>query len=186
MDEALKKRLIGATVLVSLVVIFVPMLLEHEPIVSNQIEKTNIPERPKNIFSSSVLPLESEKLTSSGARKTAGSDVTKPKTQKRDKVQEPKTAVRPPSKENQERIGLSAWVVQVGSFSKSSNAEKVIADLQKQEYAAFLERVEVKGKTLHRVLVGPEVDRKKTEQMRDKLNKILKKRKLVATIKRYH
>ena len=85
MDEALKKRLIGATVLVSLVVIFVPMLLEHEPIVSTQIEKTNIPERPKNIFSSSVLPLESEKLTSSRDRKAAGSDVTKPKTQKRDK-----------------------------------------------------------------------------------------------------
>jgi len=32
MDDGLKRRLIGATVLVSLVVIFVPMLLQREPV----------------------------------------------------------------------------------------------------------------------------------------------------------
>lgn len=46
MDDALKKRLVGAVVLVSLAVIFVPMLIEDEPVVSPGIKETNIPERP--------------------------------------------------------------------------------------------------------------------------------------------
>lgn len=47
MDESLKKRLIGAVVLVSLAVIFVPMLVEDEPVVSSHISDTNIPPRPE-------------------------------------------------------------------------------------------------------------------------------------------
>lgn len=46
MDDALKKRLVGAVVLVSLAVIFVPMLIEDEPVVSPSIKDTNIPPRP--------------------------------------------------------------------------------------------------------------------------------------------
>lgn len=46
MEDPLKKRLVGAVVLVSLAVIFVPMLFEDEPVVSSHISETNIPPRP--------------------------------------------------------------------------------------------------------------------------------------------
>jgi DedD protein len=46
MEDALKKRLVGAVVLVSLAVIFVPMLIEDEPVVSPRIRDINIPPRP--------------------------------------------------------------------------------------------------------------------------------------------
>ncbi len=62
MNEGLKKRLVGATVLVSLVVIFVPMLLEKEPVLSGSITESNIPPRPNTDFTSRVLPLENENL----------------------------------------------------------------------------------------------------------------------------
>jgi len=62
-DEGLKKRLIGATVLVSLVVIFVPMLLEKDPVVSTDMEENIIPEKPDTDFSSRVMPLETEDLS---------------------------------------------------------------------------------------------------------------------------
>jgi len=62
-DEGLKKRLIGATVLVSLVVIFVPMLLEKDSVVSTDMEENIIPEKPDTDFSSRVMPLETEDLS---------------------------------------------------------------------------------------------------------------------------
>jgi len=84
------------------------------------------------------------------------------------------------------RVGLSAWVIQVGSFSKRGNADKLVKTLQGKKYAAFTDQVGVKGKILHRVLVGPEVDKKRAEQMLDKLNKYLKAQKLKGRLKSYH
>ncbi len=197
MDEGLKKRLIGATVLVSLVVIFVPMLLEQESVVSTDLEENIIPDKPETDFSSKVLPLESEDLSQPAAAETetpdqvvapsSGSDVTKGQATKT----KPKAKVKskPAAKEQQTpapRVGLSAWVIQVGSFSQRSNADKLVKTLQGKKYAAFTDQVGVKGKILHRVLVGPEVDKKRAEQMLVKLNKYLKSKKLKGRLKSYH
>jgi DedD protein len=62
-DESLKRRLVGATVLVSLIVIFVPMLLEDESGRTPAIEGSNIPPRPhqeSGLAASRILPLEDE------------------------------------------------------------------------------------------------------------------------------
>ena len=62
MEERLKQRLVGAIVLVSLAVVFVPVLLDtphevHEEISVNPI--TEVPERPQDGFGSSVsIPLD--------------------------------------------------------------------------------------------------------------------------------
>ena len=50
MDDALKRRLTGAVVLVSLAVIFVPMLVEEEPVLSPSIRESNIPVRPPPVL----------------------------------------------------------------------------------------------------------------------------------------
>jgi DedD protein len=50
MDDALKRRLTGAVVLVSLAVIFVPMLVEDEPVLSPSIRESNIPVRPPPVL----------------------------------------------------------------------------------------------------------------------------------------
>lgn len=63
LDEGLKKRLIGATVLVSLVVIFVPMLLENSAERGPGIESSNIPPRPDRPFTQDVLPKEGQSLS---------------------------------------------------------------------------------------------------------------------------
>lgn len=58
MDERLKHRLVGAAVLVSLAVIFLPMLLNNAGESGPTITSTNIPPKPKNGFSSRVMPVE--------------------------------------------------------------------------------------------------------------------------------
>ncbi len=48
MDEPLKRRLVGATVILSLVVIFIPMLVEDEPITREEVGESKIPEEPES------------------------------------------------------------------------------------------------------------------------------------------
>lgn len=55
MDETLKRRLIGAAVVVSLAVIFVPMLVEETPPPDSRIEGSNVPPREDLTFKSSLL-----------------------------------------------------------------------------------------------------------------------------------
>ena len=55
MDEQLKRRLIGAIVLISLAIIFLPMLLEHEPTRVRPRPMTPIPQEPERKFDSSLL-----------------------------------------------------------------------------------------------------------------------------------
>jgi DedD protein len=54
-DETLKRRLIGAAVVVSLAVIFVPMLVEETPVPDPRIEGSNVPPREDLTFKSSLL-----------------------------------------------------------------------------------------------------------------------------------
>lgn len=193
MDEGLKKRLIGATVLVSLVVIFVPMLLEKEPIVSTELEENIIPEKPQGDFASKLLPLETEALSKSPMEEPVPLQDSTSATQDEEVAEStPKAEARvepePAASKKEESapmVGLSGWVIQVGSFSQRDNAEKLVKELQAKKYAAFTDQVDVKGNILHRVLVGPEVDKKRAEQMLADLNKILEPKKLSGKIKRY-
>ena len=192
MDEGLKKRLIGATVLVSLVVIFVPMLLEDEPVLSTDLEENIIPEKSNEDFSSKLLPLETENLSPPQVEEL------EPMVEESEPVAEEKTTATPSEQAREEaqpvaekkseaetKVGLSGWVVQVGSFSKRENAEKLVKELQTKKYAAFTDQVDLGGKILHRVLVGPEVDKQRAEQLKEKLNKQLEAKKLKGRIKRY-
>ncbi|CAK0768648.1 DedD protein [Gammaproteobacteria bacterium] len=49
-DNRLKHRLVGATVLVALGVVFFPLWLDMHPAPGTRLEKTNIPEKPRWIF----------------------------------------------------------------------------------------------------------------------------------------
>lgn len=198
MDEGLKRRLVGATVLVSLVVIFIPMLLDDDPVIETGIHKTNIPPMPERDYSSRVIPSVDERLATppverrpeivplqrpdpSSASKKPDSSTTASASIKGSMNEKPETAapvVEP-------RVGLTAWVVQVGSFSSRENAEKLVAQIREMKYAAFMEQAEVDGKTVFRVKVGPEIDRKLADKMLASLNKDLKSLNLKGSLKSY-
>jgi DedD protein len=196
-DEGLKRRLVGATVLVSLVVIFVPMLLDDDPVIETGIYKTNIPPMPERDYSSRVIPSADEKLATPPAERrpeivplkrptqTTGSE--KPVTTPAPVVSQDKVVEKPvaDSPAVEPRVGLTAWVVQVGSFSSRENAEKLVSQIRAMKYAAFMEQADVDGKTLFRVKVGPEIDRKLAEKMLASLNKDLKSLNLKGSIKSY-
>ena len=70
MDDALKRRLTGAVVLVSLAVIFVPMLVEEEPVLSPSIRESNIPVRPPPV----LIDPESRRPPPPGPRDAGAAD----------------------------------------------------------------------------------------------------------------
>ena len=82
MEEPLKRRLVGATVIMSLVVIFVPMLVDEEPVRPEKVTEANIPEEP------AVMPVQrefkAERLVSAGSISGNG-EIEKPGTQAVDK-----------------------------------------------------------------------------------------------------
>lgn len=176
MEEGLKRRLVGATVLVSLIVIFVPMLLEDEPVVEVGIYKSNVPAKPASDFSSRVLPLSATKVI----------PVPKEVMRTEEPEEEREALVGSTSKPKPKpRVGLTAWIIQVGSFSSRQNAEGLVNKLQKKRFPAFLEQTDVKGKTLYRVRVGPEIDQELAQKLLVKLDRTLKPMKLKGSLKRY-
>lgn len=173
MHQRLKERLVGAAVLVVIAVIFIPMLLTG-PIDSGSISKTNIPERPTDKFSSKLVPLNdslkpiiedtdsspdnaSQKMTNEDDIAKSPDEVAKEKTEKAVEETASEKQVVQEKIVSDKKVGLTAWVVQLGSFSTKVNADKLNLSLRKAGFPAFVEPLTKKGKTSYRVRVGPEI-----------------------------
>jgi len=192
MDEAAKRRLAGAAVLVALAVIFVPMLVEDkqsdgvgEPIV--------IPEPPDfdARYDESATPSEQ---TLEGAPPAAASGpgplpappppddepatVSAPQRPASRPAPRPTTAAAPRPAETPAPAvvgpkpvppGARSWVVQVASVGNAEAARGLQDKLRAKGYPAFVEQARVNGKLYYRVRVGPEIDRGRADSVARKL-----------------
>ncbi len=207
MEETnLKVRLVGATVLVSLAVIFIPMVLDGRESTNSEITETNIPTKPERGYISKVIPLtpvvtvkpvEKPKLVIKKglaaqvapkiepANKSVGKTAKKvvEKSKKSLKVASAKSTPKPVTKKNtvqKLRAGLSAWAVQIGSFGSKKNAFALRDKLRKKGFKAFVDTVYVKDIANFRVRVGPEIKRESAETLRKKLASIYKGRTFIV------
>lgn len=91
----------------------------------------------------------------------------------------PKAAIRTPESEPAAKpavaatkptsSGASGWVVQLGSFASRPNAEKLVGELRRGGYSAFVSEFRGSGKVLYRVRVGPEQDRARADALAKRL-----------------
>ena len=178
MDEGLKKRLVGATVLASLVVIFVPMLID-DPAEPRDEFQSIPPAPPKKDFASAML---SQEVVRPEPLPIKRSDV-EPEPVTVDLTNNPPVSTEsepaPLPSASQEvlpeepKSGLVAWVVKVGSFSNRQNADALVEKLRKAGFQTpDAERVELGGKVLYRVKVGPMVRKEKAEELLPKINQV--------------
>jgi DedD protein len=175
MERRLKERVIGASVLVMLAVIFIPMVLDDSEHVETKITGTNIPPRPEAEFTSKIVPLP-------------GGDFAKPEPAAESAAQNAEApAERPPAPEPDaaspaapvpavdavaaapDRVGLTAWVVQLGSFSSEANAAGLDQRLRRAGYSSFVEPLKQDGEAAFRVRVGPELLRSEAQALRDRI-----------------
>jgi DedD protein len=198
MDFLMKQRLVGAIVLVALGVIFIPMLLESpdrnlvpemEPLpepgersIGQPLERFPVagemPVQPDR----SVLQTDSapdaqaepdEVVTDEGGGRTQALPLPEPETPEPAEMETPRTetAVEPVAVDSKpaEPGPLGNWVVQMGSFSSEQNALRLRDRLRKAGFVTQVEKVQVSGKPLFRVRVGPYLERAEAEGDQKKL-----------------
>jgi DedD protein len=79
----------------------------------------------------------------------------------------------PEGEDPQPRTGLSAWVVQVGSFSSRDNAEQLVARLRNADLPTpDPELVDIRGKRYYRVKVGPVIERAEADALLPRVSEV--------------
>jgi DedD protein len=179
MDKALKQRLVGASVLIALAVIVLPMLLGGRPGGDPQeLQKIELPPQPSELdFETRRYPIgeqaperqpestpavvkplptpgpAAESIPQPGADgvpdEVSGQQGLPPITEVADK---PSITVSAP----QSRSGEAGrYVVQVASFGAVENANRLSETLRGYGYAVMLDTIKSDIGTLHRVRIGP-------------------------------
>lgn len=200
MHQRLKERLVGAAVLIFIAVVFIPMFLTG-PIDAGSINETNIPERTTEKFNSRLIPLNNSVTPDAPINMDAEVVEEQPNIDDRNDDSIVKENVETSSKpesisaaegssKNSEtnktvkdkQVGLTAWVVQLGSFSSKVNADKLNLTLRKSGFPAFVEPLEKNNEVAYRVRVGPELLRADADAL---LKKIKENTKLDGIVLNY-
>ena len=66
-------------------------------------------------------------------------------------------------------VGVTAWVVQLGSFASADNADQLNKKLRQSGYSSFVEPLQQGATKVFRVRVGPELRRSSAQSVRDRL-----------------
>lgn len=194
MEQGLKERLVGAAVIVILAVIFIPMLLDDTEDQEIVITETNIPPKPENMplppsvderiipadsnFSSRIIPVQEEPavevVEEPVVQKTveAGPPAEKKETTSQKPAQtagQKSAATVSKNDEPATNVGVSAWVVQLGSFSSEKNAQELNQKLKQAGFRSFVEPLKQNNTTSYRVRVGPELRRSDAQIIKEKL-----------------
>lgn len=172
LDLALKQRLVGAIVLMALAVIFLPMLLDGAGTPETLDVEVEIPERseaPESRFEEPDVAAEFAEPAEPAGEEDTESPAAETGVEADAAVDTPET---PP---------VTGWVVQVGSFSRESNAQVLRDRLRDQGYAAFVNEGESGGNAVWRVRVGPMAEESEAREVARRLEEERGKPALVMT-----
>lgn len=181
--QQLKKRMVGAIVLVALGIIFIPMILsgDHD---SGSIWGTNIPEKPMPLQQLAQRPVPETPVPPPPPAETRDlvDHTTPPDTPLTPAEQPAITNVQSKPAEAEPTVQTAAtvkteqaraWVVQVGSFGQQVNAIALRDKLRKRKYTAFVESIKSTNTTTYRVRAGPYTLRSEAEAQQVSLAKQL-------------
>lgn len=164
--DQLKRRLVGAVVLVSLAVIFIPMMLDSRTVEENL--GAAIPSRDTGPFDEQLA-----RQTPTPIERTSGPAAVDPNVLPATAAGVPK-ADSPEPQVAAQRPDLHAWVVQLGSFGERANADGLAAKLRAAGFDTVIEQARVDGQSVYRVQVGPEATEAAAEQTRQRIADKLK------------
>jgi len=152
MDQDLKQRLVGAVVITALAAIFVPMLFDDPVDESGKmISEIEIPNEP--VFSQEY---NAENISSNI------DDVELPKSLP---LKEKRIVQKPVA-------SMGSWFVQVGIFGNEGNAYTFRDKIRSQGFPVTVTTISAKNGVLYRVRVGPELDKKRAEKMKEKIQRL--------------
>lgn len=166
MELALKYRIVGVAVLLSLAVIFLPLVLDGSG--KQQVARIDldIPEEPRLIFSDELLQDAKEPASQYAKPKPVAPNATEIDIENQI-VPEVVVAKNTPA-------GLLGWVVQVGAFSEKEKALTMQESLVGKGFDSFVELYSLGDKPMYRVKVGPMISQDDAVKSQAKLQQQLK------------
>lgn len=192
MEEPLKRRLVGAAVIMSLVIIFVPMLVNEKsstpeapegsaiPIEPEPPPEREIPREPIFVVEPTQYPVLSDE---EDAFVTPVEELPinglPPSTPAASRQAPTRQAPAEPPADGQ------YWAVQVASFTNPAFAESLVERLREKGFAAFSESVPSGGRTWYRVVVGPENSREQARRLQDAVVRATSDERLRGAIRTY-
>jgi len=182
-ESTLTHRIVGAVVLLSLAVIFIPILLEPKDDDPIRLDKTNIPMMPKEVESITFQVDEVgefKKIDGEAvSRFQSSGEVTREMPQRQGDLPASTMDIDPqekmPSPHSLQKVApvmdplpsnTSTWMVQLASFSKENNAKALQDRLRAKQFHVYVSAVEGKNGTIWRVRVGPELTKERAEAIR--------------------
>lgn len=193
-DSRFRNRVVGALVLVSLAVIFIPMILTGQGSIDVGYRGPAIPPEPDFKFPDKIIdkpvtaPLvpaaprvtvvesgatdekvESGTTDEKEAEAARGAALAKPEVS----IQEPTPEVAPtkPDEVAASTRAAPAWSVQVGSFANKTSAFTLRDQLRAKKFAAYVESVPTASGPIYRVRVGPELQQALAETLQARIAK---------------
>lgn len=187
-ETQLKQRLVGIAVIVSLAVIFLPMILDGAGMIEEdayeqaafevppppKVERRAIDfdERAQRMDARlKAIPKLSHDIVDEANRKQ---DITKKTSiiKQSDEIVKPKKVVN--------KIGGDSWIVQLGSFKDQDKAFKLQEKVRAYKIAAvFIQKVMLKNGKSYRVRLGPFLYQKQAQAA---VEKLIKRHKLKAVV----
>lgn len=171
MDKALKQRLVGASVLVALAVVVLPMLFSGQPGSSQDTRSIEVPPKPAELsFETRRFPLGARGAQDGNSANTVPVPEPEPvetaprQSNGEDQAQNtPKQTEGPSAESSPEPVAVNSagngqpgrYLVQVASFSTTANANRLVARLREDGMSVMMDSVTATVGTLHRVRVGP-------------------------------
>jgi len=154
MEAPLQQRIVGAIVLVTLGVIFIPALLDGSGYKSRQVKDIEIKEKP------AFPPLTHKKVKPIATPLQANR-----KAQLKQQKADPEQVYKKP---------IKSFALQVGTFASIENAEKMREQMRKAGYSAFVHTSKIKGNVTYKVRIGPELERRVLDKIKARLKKTQK------------
>ncbi len=171
MDKALKQRLVGASVLIALAVVVLPMLLSGQPDNRQETRSIEVPPKPSELSfetrrfpvgeqandQPSVVEIKTAQETETVTSGSQAADPDKARTETGIPAEAAETeeavANQPAFVEELQQPGR--YLVQVASFSTTANANRLATRLKADGLEVMMDTISAAVGTLHRVRVGP-------------------------------
>jgi DedD protein len=165
-------RVVGAAVLLALLVILIPFILDLRDEEGGAISRSNIPERPPG-FRVEEIPLSTPEEIRRALQDPPPIETASPQADEPRDVETTAGSTIAPAPAGEDAPGAAprAYAVQVGSFSSEENALALRDRLRQRGYSAFLDRASIDGRTVFRVLVGPDARREHSDGLRDRVER---------------
>ncbi|MDG1016533.1 MAG: SPOR domain-containing protein [Woeseiaceae bacterium] len=177
MDTHIKERLVGAIVLILTMVAVVPLFLDGQDILTT--EKSLISDNQKKDKDRQIITLNLDRNTPIPINDNRNESIYIKKfnnlfNQSRNRIKslifDDKGIIS--NQLNNEVISDNGvWVIQLGSFLESANAQKKVKVLKEQGYSAYFVENNNDNKTTFKVWLGPQRSKQKAEDISVLLSK---------------